>query len=474
MDPNLPPKAPSQPTPIPVAPVASPTTVAPDLHYQNSGGGSILRKILIILGIVIVVVLLIVGGIFVFNRINKSSKPQNVTLKYWGVWEDATVIQPIIADFERLNPTIKVQYEKQDIKGLGKYMDRLTSRINNDTGPDIIRFHSSWTKQLQRYLLPFPKSLVESTKLDSDYYKTVKKDMSIDGAYYGIPLGIDTLALFVNTKLLADKGLPIPTDWNDIYTEYAPQLVVKEESGKIITPSIALGTFDNISHAPDIISFLLLQNGADLTDLVGPAKDSAYEAFVFYTSFAEGDKAVWDGTLDNSTLAFAKGELALYFGYSWDIFTINGLNSALQYKVVKVPKLAGRSNTVASYWSEGVSTKTKNSKEAFTFLEYLSRPETLQKLYQTQSKVRLFGSLYPRRSMAQLLSSNELIYPFVAQGDDAQSTYFSSDTYDGENGMITQMNVYLGNAVRSINNNTSVSTAVDTLSQGIAQILSRY
>lgn len=464
MDSNLPPT--TNPVQSPPAPV--------DLHYQNSGGGGILKKIIIALVVIIILGLIVVGGIFAWGQLQKSSKKENVTLKYWGVWDDVTVMQPIISDFERLNPNIKVQYEKQDIKGLGKYIDRLTTRINNDTGPDIIRFHSSWTLQLKKYLLPFPKSLVDSTKIETDYYKTVTRDMSIDGAFYGIPMGIDTLALFVNTKLLSDKGLPIPTDWNDIYTEYAPQLVVKEEGGKIITPSIGLGTYDNVAHAPDILAFLLLQNGADLKDLVGKSKESANEAFLFYTSFAEGESAVWDQTLDNTTLAFAKGELALYFGYSWDIFTINNLNPSLQYKVVKVPKLAGRSNTVASYWAEGVSSKTKFSEEAFIFLEYLSLPETLQKLHETQAKQRVFGTLYPRKSMAPLLSSNELVYPFIAQGDDAQSTFFSSDTHDGENGMVSQMNVYLGNAVRSINNNTSVTSAVDTLSQGIAQVLDRY
>lgn len=466
MDPNL-------PTPKPPVQNGAPQPVDP--YYGNAKtGGSNLKKILLLIVGLIILIALIAGGIFLVGRLQSSGEPKEVTLKYWGLWDDNTIMQPIIADFEREHPNIKVQYEKQDIKGLGQYVERLTTRINNGTGPDIVRFHSSWVPQLKNYLLPFPQSIVENTKLDTDYYKTVERDMKVDGAYYGIPLGIDTLAMYVNTQLLADKGLPIPTDWNDIYIKYASELVVKDQSGKIVTPSIGLGTFDNISHSSDIIAFLLLQNKANIKDLSGDSKDSAYDAFSFYTSFANGDKAVWDQTLDNSTLAFAKGNLALYFGYSWDIFTIKSLNPNLNFQIVKVPALAGRKNTVASYWSEGVSSKTKNSEEAFEFLTFLSKPETLQKLYQTQSKVRLFGTLYPRRSMSPLLSSNNLVYPFVSQADDAQSTFFSSDTYDGESGMVSQMNIYLGNAIRSINNNTSVQTAVDTLSQGITQVLSRY
>lgn len=446
-----------------------------DPYYGNGeGGGSIVKKIIITIIVLIVLVLVIAGGVIVLRKLTTPDKPKDVTLTYWGLWDDATIMAPIIDDFERANPHIKIQYEKQDIKGLGQYVDRLATRINNGSGPDIIRFHSSWTLQLKRYLLPFPKSVVDFTKLDEDYYKTVQRDMKLDGAYYGIPLGIDTLAMYVNTQLLQSKGLAVPQYWNDIYIKYAPELVVKDQSGKIITPSISLGTYDNIAHAPDIVALLLLQNGVDIKDLSGQSRSNAIDAFKYYTAFAYGDKAVWDQTLDNSTLAFAKGNLPIYFGYSWDIFTIKGLSPNLEFQVVKVPMLSKRNNTVSSYWAEGVSRKTKNSKEAFEFIEYLSKPETLQKLYQVQSKVRLFGTLYPRRSMAPLLSSNGLIYPFVSQADDAQSTFFSADTYDGDNGLVSQMNVYMGNAIRSINNNTSPDSAVDTLSKGVAQVLSRY
>ena len=468
MDSNLPPQAPVAPNPV-----VAPTPIDP-YYGSEKRGGSILKKIIFLIIAVVMLILVIVGGIFIAGKLQGSSKPKDVTLKYWGLWDDASVMGPIISDFERTHPHTKIQYEKQDIKGLGQYVDRLNTRINNGTGPDIFRFHSSWTLQLTKYLLPFPQSLVSDTKIDTDYYKTVQRDMKVNGAYFGIPLGVDTLAMYVNTAALQSKGLPMPQDWNDIYIKYAAELVVKDQNGKIVTPSISLGTYDNISHAPDIMALLFLQNGADLKDLSGSSKESAYDALKFYTAFASGEKAVWDQTLDNSTLAFAKGNLPIYFGYSWDIFTIKALNPSLQFQVVKVPKLAGRNNTVSSYWAEGVSSKTKNSKEAFEFIDYLSKPETLQKLYQTQSKVRLFGTLYPRRSMAPLLSSNNLVYPFVAQADDSQSTFFSSDTYDGDNGMITQMNVYMGNAVRSVNNNTSADSAIDTLSKGVAQVLSRY
>lgn len=466
MDPQQPPQK--------IQPVLQQAVPQPiDPYYGNEKASLPLKKIIIIILGLVGFILFVLLIIFIISKITSSGKPKNITLSYWGVWEDSTVIQPLIDDFERVHPNIKINYEKQDIKGLGMYAERLTKRIDNGTGPDIYRFHSSWTPQLKKYLLPFPKTVIDSTKLDSDFYKTVERDLKINGAYYGIPLGIDTLSLFINTTLLNNVGLQLPKDWNDIVHVYGPRLLVKEND-KIVSSSIALGTYDNISHAPDIIAMLLLQNRANIRDLTGSAKTNAEDALTFYTSFADSNNGSWNQTLDNSKLAFAKGNLAMFFGYSWDIFEIKALNPNLQFQVTSVPTLAGRKNTVASYWAEGVSARSKNSKEAFELLDFISSSSSLQKLYSLQSKVRLFGSLYPRRSMQPLLSSNELVYPFISQADDAQSTFFSSDTYDGDTGMVTQMDVYMGNAVRSVNENTSVSSAVDTLSKGVAQVLSRY
>ena len=75
--------------------------------------------------------------------------------------------------------------------------------------------------------------------------------------------------------------------------------------------------------------------------------------------------------------------------------------------------------------------------------------------------------------MADLLKSNTLIYPFVSQGKNAVSTIFSSNTYD--DAMVVQLNTYMGDAIRAITNDgTSPQTAVDTLSQGVAEVIGKY
>lgn len=441
-----------------------------ELNTQSTGSGK--KKIIsLIVGLFIIVVLIIVSIVFILPRF-ESKKTQEASLLYWGVWEDAQAFREVVDEFTKSHPNIKIKYEKQDIKGLGKYIDRLITRIGNGTGPDVFRFHNSWVVQVKPLLLPFPEDVVNSLEMDK-FYRVVQEDLRVNGAYYGVPIQFDTLALFVNVQSFAAVGInEYPSTWDDL-ANIARKLTVKDVSGRIVSSGVALGTYDNIAHASDIISLLLIQNGANLTDLNGASKQNAYDALDFYTSFARGDANVWDDTLENSKLAFAKGDLAMYFGYSWDIFEIRALNPNLEFAVIPVPHLPSRNTTIASYWVEGVSNKTKFSKEAFEFLKFLAKRETMEKLYGKESKIRLFGSLYPRKDMADLLKTNTLIYPFIEQGEIASSTIFSSDTYD--DAMVSSLNSYLGNAIRSIiNENASPQSAIETLAAGVSQVLDRY
>jgi len=426
---------------------------------------------IVIGGVIVVFLLILVIALILILPKFFQKKNEKVELTYWGVWENSAVISEVIQDFTKEHPDIKIKYEDQNIKVIGKYIDRISAQ-----SPDIYRYHNSWVTELlgRGLLAPFPQDVVKTTELEIQYYDVIKKDLKIKGAYYGIPLGIDTLALFINTKLFQAAGLtPQSMLWEDLFREqspYLPMTVRDGTTGKISTSTIALGRIDNIAHATDIISLLLVQSGVSPTK---PDGQNTQRALTFYTTFAKGDTKVWDETLDNSKLAFAKGNLAMFFGYSWDIFEIKAVNPNLEFTVVPVPYVPGNKKTIASYWVEGVSSKTKHQKEAFEFLKFLTKRETLEKMYAKESKLRLFGEPYPRIDMAELLKDNLLIYPFVQQAKNAESTIFSSDTYDDAD--ISVLNGYLGDAVTSLlNGNTSPDTAVSKLNEGVNSVFGKY
>ena len=429
-------------------------------------GGGLLKKLLIAVGVVILLT-------FIIILLIPKGKPQAqaVTLQWWGLWEDANTMQPILDDFHKTHPTITVQYVKEDPR---QYNDQLQARLQNGNGPDIFLYHNSWLPMLSGDLSPLSSSVITPDQFKQIYYPVMQQDLVQNGAIYGIPMEADTLALFVNPALFEAAGVQVPATWDD-FVKAATKLTVKDPNGKIKTAGAALGTYNNVTHAPDIVSMLFLQQGVQMNNVAASTQNES-GALQFYTSFAaNGQNAVWDGTLDNSELAFSKGTLAMYFGFSWDVFQIQQLNPNLQFKIYSVPNLYGKKTTIASYWVNGVSAKSAHQAEAMEFMQYLAQKSTAQEIYTQTAKVRAFGEPYPRKDLQQSLQENQLVYPFVSQLDDAGSSYFASNTDDGETGINTEMNSYLQTAINSVNNGGgSPDSAVNDLNNGIAQVLQKY
>ena len=431
-------------------------------------GGFVVK---IIIGLVVIGVLaFLIFGVAVPFFSRETGTEEEASLTYWGLWENENTMNVIIDEFEKNHPNITVQYIKQDPV---KYTEKLKAQLGTETGPDIFRFHNTWVPLFKSDLLPLPQEVISAENFKDAYYPVIVDDLASEGPIYGIPLGIDTLALFINPEITRD--FDVPKDWDE-FSNVASSVTVINGAGEIETAGAALGTLENVNHAPDILSMMMVQGGADLYGEVDSARSqqAMASALEFYRSFARGQARVWDSSLEPSIEAFAKEKLAMYFGYSWDIFQIRSLNPELQFEVHPVPGLAGgESISVASYWVEGVSAKTPHQDAALKFMNFLSKKETLLKLYEAQAKTREFGELYPMTSLQELLAENTLVYPFVSQAENAQSTYFVSDTHDTT--INRQMNGYLTGAIKTIiDENTSAETAVETLTNGITTIRQQY
>ena len=449
--------------------MALPRSPSPVINNQNSQSNSpsFVKTILkIVLGLMVIVGIFVLLYVFVFARFT-GSKNEKVTITYWSLWEDQKVIQPIISDFQKQNPNITINFVKQDGKS---YRERLVTRVKNGTGPDVFRFHNTWYPMLSSFLAPIPSDVITVKDFKNSFYPVTQKDLIRNGAIFGIPLEIDTLALYINTDMFKAAGVALPTTWEE-FINAAKMMTVKDETGKIKTAGVAMGTYANVAHAPDIMSLLFAQNGVNPNDISANVQKAA-ETLDFYTAFSTGDGNVWDGTQDLSTLAFSKGILGMYFGYSWDYFSIKAMNPNLKFKIIAVPQLPDQNKNIASYWVEGVSTKSKHQKEVMQFLKFLTSKESAEKIYTETSKTRDYGEPYARTDLADSLKDNLNIYPFVLQAKSATSSFFVDGTND--DGINSKLNTYLENAINSVLDNGSSETAVQTLSKGVSQVLGEY
>ena len=405
----------------------------------------------------------------------RVQKPKEITLTYWGLWEPEPVMNSVISEWEKDHPQFKIKYLQQSQK---EYRERLQSALAREEGPDIFRFHLTWVPMLKNELEPLPTSVMSSSAYEQTFYPVIAENLRAGTSYLGIPLMIDTLALFYNEDIFLAAGKSPPTTWEEL-RNVANELTVKDETGKIQTAGVALGTPANVDHWSDILGLMMLQNGADLTNPAACSTQAGEEvclgadALTYFTVFKNVDH-VWDETLPSSTQAFAAGKLAMYFGPSWRVFDIKALNPKLNFKIIPVPQLPGDKQKVswASFWIEGVAKRSKYKSEAWEFLKFLSSPAVLERLYQAESNLRLFGEVYPRKEMAEKLKTNPLVAPFVEQMPQAKTWYLCSFTWD--NGINDRMIKYFEDAVNAVNEGKSAKEALTTASQGIAQLLSQY
>lgn len=437
-----------------------PNIAPPEISFPNLG---INKTILIAVGIFFFILLF---GLLLLGLVFRRSGP--VTLTWWGLWEPESVYQTVIADYQRLHPNVTVKYIKQSPIN---YRERLQSAIAKDDSPDIVKIHNTWLPIFKNNLEPVPQNIFSPDTFKSTFFPVVSSDFLFSNRPYAVPLGIDTLALYVNQDLFNTAGLSFPATWDEFRTT-ASKLTIRDSSGRVRTSGAALGAASNIDHWQDIISLMMLQAGVDPTN--NPGSPEAADALAYYVTFQTRDK-VWDETLDRSTLAFAKGQLAMYFGPSWRFFDFKNLNPNLNFRVLAVPQLpGGKVVNFASYWAEAVSKKSKNTKAAFEFLKYLSSDEVLTKLYSAESKLRAFGEPYPKPKMAALLATDENVGPFVLAASSAQSWYLASYTNDGDTGLNSKIGKYYEDAVNSAVKGLDPKTALETVAKGVAQALSAY
>ncbi|MEK7544191.1 MAG: extracellular solute-binding protein [Patescibacteria group bacterium] len=432
-------------------------------HASAGGGGPMKKRIFMVLVFMLLALGIVAGGRFVMGLLAGS---QEVTITYWGLWENDATVRSVIADFEVKNPKIKVTYVKQSPR---QYRERLSAAIARGEGPDIFRFHNTWVAMMAGDLSPVPKTIMTPAEFSAAFYPVATNDLVAGTAIYGIPLMMDGLGLYINEELFAKAGVNEPITWEDVLT-IVPRLTVKTDAN-ITTSAIALGTTGNVENWSDILGLMMLQNGANLVGLSGK---EAEETILFYRKFADpvDPMYTWNETLDNSIYAFAIGKVAMILAPSWRAFDIKQISPELRFKIVPVPQLPGNTVSWASYWVEGVSSKSKLQPQAFTFLKYLTSSEVATRLYSEAAKTRLFGEIYARADLGSTIEADPFAGAYTKQGKTAKSFPLASRTFD--NGLNDKLIKYLEDAVNSVAAGSAPTAALMTAANGFRQVLSQY
>lgn len=420
-------------------------------------------------------ILLIVLGVLMIFSIALAlllKEPKNVELTFWGFWEEEDAMHPIIEKYEAENPGVKISYA---IQPLSNYESLLYTRLEqaqdtNEPAPDIAMIHNSWLPKFEKYLFPLPSTIMSIDTYEKEFYPTALADFTgKNGDIYAIPLQIDGLMVIYNKDLLADAGYSTPpSDW-DSFMEAAQKLTKRDKKGIISQSGLAVGTAENITHSTDILLYFFLQNLARIMDedktVINLSSERAVTAFEKYTSFANEKDSTWEGYLPNDLSYFVQGKLAMMFGTSWRALEILERTEDIEFGLAPLPRLTNNEEAyLSSYWGTTVSNTCKSSKQAWKFIEYLSQPEQLRRLYQNAAKVRAFGEPYSRVSMNSELANNEYTQALSYMAP------FMKAWQIGEQGYVEQIlkNAITENVERNKDSSSVLKTAEFEINQKLA------
>ncbi len=376
-----------------------------------------------------------IGG----GSVQEASKP--ITINYWRVFDGQDNFKEIIAAYKAIHPHVTINYR---LLRYDEYEYEILNALAEDRGPDIFSIHNTWVSKYQSKLSPMPPSttmvyptIVGSIKkevvyelrtinsytlgtLKDTFADVVYNDVVIDNKIYGLPLSVDTLAMYFNRDLLNNAGIvSLPEHWNREFFATVNKLTRLDTREGIVQSGAALGGAYNINRAPDILAILMMQNGSIMQNEGGAItfnqippngdfRERGYnpglEALRFYTDFANPVKESysWNEDLDNALDLFISGNLAIMFGYSYDYETIKSRAPRLNFSVTKLPQIEStpqKNINFANYWVEVVSNKSDYQNEAWNFLQFMTKEENVKSYLKNTKKPTALRALVPEQIM---------------------------------------------------------------------------
>lgn len=337
------------------------------------------------LAVIVLVAIFMLLGVIPGLKQNVNTVSANLTI--WGTSDSPDIWRDIIAVYNGPNPNIKITYIQ---KNSLTYETELLDVLASGTAPDMWEMPQAFILKHKNKVFPLPEVSLRFTKND---FQTLFADAAWgyiqDKQIVGLPLSLDTLALYYNKDIFNSENIPNPpATWDDLLL-VAQKVSKRSLTGELIQNGVALGAVKNIEHAVDIISGLFLQAGVKIIDPETQKSDigtkESQTIVDFYKSFADPLKKnySWADTAPNSLQAFADSKLAMVFGFSSDYNRIVAKNQRLNFGIAAFPQPKGQTIKIQHGVVSGytVSRTSQSPLEAWRFLIFTGTDPTAIKFY---------------------------------------------------------------------------------------------
>ncbi|MCC6520597.1 extracellular solute-binding protein [Candidatus Nomurabacteria bacterium] len=332
----------------------------------------------------LVIAVLIFSGILPFGK--KSANPVGVTgnLTMWGTVQRG-YFSGLFEQLAKQNPGLKVSYVEKSAATLDS---ELINALASGTGPDLILLSQDLLMRYKDKLFVIPYDAYPQRQFTDTFIQEANL-FATDEGLLGLPLFVDPMVMYYNRDSIESAGqVNPPRTWKEV-ADLVPKLTIRDNKGKVLRSITAFGDFDNIPHAKELLSTLLLQTGNPLvvrtgnefrsTLNVAPNGTQSLPAFDFFMSFAIQTDPLysWNKTLPTPETMFLSGDMALYLGFASELFTLRNKNPNLNYDVARMPQIAvtGTQITYGKLYGIASLKSSKNLRAAYVVSTIIAGPE---------------------------------------------------------------------------------------------------
>jgi ABC-type glycerol-3-phosphate transport system substrate-binding protein len=395
------------------------------------------------IGIYVACVVGVIAAVVLFSRNSSQNSSENLSgsVTIWGTLPQVS----LTATTDVLRQTYKDVTINYVEKTPATFQSELVNALASGVGPDLVFLSLGDVIANKDRLLTIPYTSLPEQAFRGTFVDQADAYMNDQGVV-AFPFSIDPMVMYYNRDMFTSSFIVKPPEtWDEIISANK-KITQQDDAGNLQVQTVALGSFDNITRAKEMIALLINQAGnrlvrfdpiqakyvstfAESTDNTSPVVN----AFSFYTAFAnnfDNDRYSWNRTLPNDKNQFLAGRLAVYFGFASELQGIRLRNPNLNFSLAMMPQRSNvpTKSTFGSMYGLGILKMSKNPNLAVTIAQAMVGKDAVgvylaNEVYTAPARRDLLAEM-PVDSVRSIIYQSAIISRGFLDPDPVQTTAF--------------------------------------------------
>lgn len=302
---------------------------------------------------------------------NKPSVQKQTTIQFasWGSESEISILKPILSDFEKENPNIKIDFMHIP----QNYFQKIHLLFASNTAPDVIFINNQYLPIYANAGVLEDLSIYKNEFEYDKFFPIALETLSYKDKVYAIPRDVSTLVVFYNKDIFDKYNVQYPNkNWtiNDLLTTsqkltHAPQIfgISFEEEPLFYLPYLNYFGAKNLSkNTPQMQEGLNFYSNLRNKYHVAPKREESASA----------------------TMAqmFLQGKLGMHISGRWLVPKYRQ-EAKFRWDVVRFPDNNGTHSAPVDASGWAISKSSKHKQESIKLIKYLSSKENSAKFAQS-------------------------------------------------------------------------------------------